>query len=587
VKKRLNRGQFRDTFKSRVVIVTAVPPGSPRDLAQQANEAEGHGDASLRTRAEFAALFDLLLVGRDQAPGSTELTVLDKDAKLTSAGQAIRDYLAASRGKDELFDEAMYMVHVTGWPLQDMVPEQPVRASGEARLALWRTDPRDDRHIAPPDAEGVLLASSMFSLVNSGNRTLRAPKRSWKVNFDLDGGDDRLAGMSRLNLKSMVNDPSQMRESLAWRLFERAGVPASRHTYAKLGINADYMGLFSFVEQVDRKFLKDHFGKNDAGNLYKAYCGDAGCASLEHRVGRDGDDGGRQYFTPGSSDLTYRLKTNEHGPSSNTYDDLAALVRTINGVDIPGGEERFRSDAFRESVESVMNASCLLRWASANVLLGSWDNYFATPSNYYLYNSGRKGGEKDFVQAPYFTLIPWDYDNCLGIDYFDTEWQYTDLLDWASNTANYCKKVGYPARTSPTPLVQNLLRNPDFRRYYLDHLEHLLDTEVNPEAMSAAVGSDGGDGLWGRVRQAAYLESHTPHEPPFTGRQFTNDEVYQSALRQQRLRHQDATIEGILDFVRMRHDSARKQLSVLRQTDPRGASGASFSGVMESLPAQV
>jgi hypothetical protein len=115
----------------------------------------------------------------------------------------------------------------------------------------------------------------------------------------------------------------------------------------------------------------------------------------------------------------------------------------------------------------------------------------------------------------------------------------------------------------------------------------LLDTEVNPEAMSAAVGSDGGDGLWGRVRQAAYLESHTPHEPPFTGRQFTNDEVYQSALRQQRLRHQDATIEGILDFVRMRHDSARKQLSVLRQTDPRGASGASFSGVMESLPAQV
>jgi len=587
MKKSLDRGQFWDTFKSRVVVVTAIPPGRSRDLAQQANQAEGSGDASLRSRAEFSALFDLLLDGRSQAPGQPQLKLLDKDAALTSAGQAIQDYLAASRGKDEIFEQAMYMVHVTGWPQQDMKPEQAVRSSGDARLALWRTDPGDERHIAPPDAEGVLLATSTFSLMNSGNRTLRAPKRSWKVNFDLKGGDDRLAGMSRLNLKSMVNDPSQMRESLAWRLFERAGVPASRHTYAKLGINADYMGLFFFVEQVDEKFLRDHFGKNDGGNLYKAYCGDVGCATLERRVGADGDDRGFQYFTPGSSDRTYRLKTNEDDPSYNTYDDLAALIRTVNGVGLPGADERFRSDAFRESVERMMNARCLLRWAGANLLLGSWDNYFATPANYYLYNSGRKGGAKDFVQSPYFTLIPWDYDNSLGIDYFNTEWQYTDLLDWASSTANYCKKVGYPGRTSPTPLVQNLLRNGDFRRYYLDHLEHLLDTEFNPEAISAAVGSEGGDGLWERVRHAAYLESHTPYDPPFTGRQFSNEEVYQAGLRQQSLRHGEAGIEGIVNFVRMRHDSARKQLAELRKTDPAGSSGASFSGAMEPLPARA
>ena len=57
------------------------------------------------------------------------------------------------------------------------------------------------------------------------------------------------------------------------------------------------MGLFFFVEQVDARFLKDHFGSNDRGNLYKAYCGDVGCATLERRVGADGDDSGRQYFT--------------------------------------------------------------------------------------------------------------------------------------------------------------------------------------------------------------------------------------------------------------------------------------------------
>jgi spore coat protein CotH len=144
--------------------------------------------------------------------------------------------------------------------------------------------------------------------------------------------------MGRLNLKAMYNDPSQMREALAWRLFRRVGVPASRHTFTKLAFDAVYRGLFSLIEEVDKRFLKDHFGKNHRGNLYKAYCGDKGCATLEH-LNKDGDDSGQQYFTPGRNDLTYRLKTNEEDAKANTYDDLAFFIRTINGVQLPGGNE--------------------------------------------------------------------------------------------------------------------------------------------------------------------------------------------------------------------------------------------------------
>jgi hypothetical protein len=490
------------------------------------------------------------------------------------------------RRDDRFFDEAMYMVHVTGWPEDHLQPEQPFSSPEGASFAIWPTAPEDGRHIAPPDQGGVLLATPTFSLMNTGNRTLRAPKRSWKVNLQVGPGRHRLAGMSRLNFKSMFNDPSQMRESLAWGLFEKAVVPASRHTYAKLAINARYMGLFFVVEQVEKRFLKEHFGKNDRGNLYKAYCGDVGCATLQHRTGAAGDDSGRQYFTPGSDDLTYRLKTNEDDDSANGYDDLATLIRRINGVGLAGGDERFETDAFRESVEGILNVKCLLRWASVNLLLGSWDNYFATPANYYLYNSGLKKRERDFVGSPYFTLIPWDYDNSLGIDFFDTRWQDTDLLDWPAQTVNYCKKVGYPARTTETPLVQNLLKNPDLRRYYLDHLEHLLDTHYNPDSIAEDVGSDR-RGLWGRVSQAAYLESNSPHEPPFTGRQFSNDEVYRSGRLQHELRHEPERILGILNFVRMRYDRAREQLATLRRRDAAGASGASFPAVMESLPVRA
>ena len=184
------------------------------------------------------------------------------------------------------------------------------KAPHGARLDVWRTNPASNLHIPGPGAEGVAFSTPGFSLINSGNRTLHAPKRSWKITLEhAAGGADHLAGMTRVNLKSMYNDPSQMREALAWRLFGQAGVPAARHTYAKLAFDETYYGLFCVIEQVDKRFLKDHFGDNDRGNLYKAYCGDVGCATLEHRAGPDGDDSGRQYYRDAADDRTDRLKT--------------------------------------------------------------------------------------------------------------------------------------------------------------------------------------------------------------------------------------------------------------------------------------
>jgi hypothetical protein len=583
----LDKGQFWDLFKNRAVVVTDLPPGQGRDLAKRVNQAEGRGDALLRTRAEYSALFELLLPDPGSASASATLTLLDETGNVTATGQAVELYLKASTGNDDLFDQAMCMIHVTGWSQLGHLLEEPVEASGGARLALWRSDPGDSRHLTTPDQEGVVFATSTFSLMNSGTRTFRTPKRSWKLDLQAEGGDARLVGTSRLNLKAMFNDPSQMREALAWELFGKVGVPSSRHTYAKFGINERYMGLFSVVEQVDRRFLKAHFGENDEGNLFKACCGDLGCATLERRVGADGDDSGRQYRpAEGSTDPTYRLKTNQDNRAANTYDDLARFIRTINGIGLPGGDSRFDSDAFRESVESIMNATGFLRWAGVNLLIGGWDSYFATPANYHLYNSGRKGGEREFVESPYFTFIPWDCENSFGIDFFNTQWQYTDIVDWPSNTKNYCRRNS-SGRVSRIPLVRKLLRNRDFLRYYLDHLEYLLDTDFNPDAISARMGTDDGDGLWDRVRQAAYLESDTPHGRPFTGRQFTNHEVYLTGYQQHELRRGAAKIEGIFHYVLMRYDRAREQLATLRRIHPRGASGATFSGMMETLPERV
>src|SRR6516165_9168086 len=457
----------------------------------------------------------------------------------------------ASPGKPEFFRGDMYMFRVTGFRPGRGVITEPVKPAHGARLDVWPTDPGDRRRVPAPGGEGVVFSTTAFGLEDSGNRTLRAPKRAWRIILDASGDGSPLAGMTRINLKAMYNDPSQMREALAWRLFRIAGVPAPRHTYAKLAFGTSYRGLFSVIEHVDKKFLRDHFGKNYRGNLYKTGYRDIGGANLEHRTGSDGDDSGRQYFIPGSVERTYRLKTNKNNPEANTYDDLACFIRTINGIGLPGGEKRLDTDAFRESVDGIMNVTAFLRWAAVNMLLGSWDNYYVSGSNYYLYNSGHRGKADDFVSSPYFHFIPWDYDNCLGIDYSGTQWQYADILDWPGKANR---------RTPKIPLVRNLLRNHDYRRYYLDYMEHMLDTEFNPRAIAARIGSRSEDGLWSRVRQAAYLESDTRCGQPFTGRRYTNDEVYRSACRQHELGHGKKHMEGIVHYVRMRHDSARAQL---------------------------
>ena len=159
----------------------------------------------------------------------------------------------ASRGKQEFFDTDMYMFHVTGFPLTGKLVKPPAQSFGNAELKVWRIDPNDHRRIPAPSEEGILFRTSGFSLGNRGNRSLRAPKPSWRIDLSKHGGiDNCLAGMSRINLNAMYSDPAQMREALAWHLLGKVGIPSPRHTYAKLAFSASYRGLFSLIERASQ-----------------------------------------------------------------------------------------------------------------------------------------------------------------------------------------------------------------------------------------------------------------------------------------------------------------------------------------------
>ena len=481
----------------------------------------------------------------------------------------------AFRTKKELFESEMLFVRINGWDERKMTPAALAdeTAVSNAELVVYKARAKSTLHC--PDAEAttadLAYKTRSFTLRTSGNLTNGTPKSSYKIS--LEKKDDRLFGLRKLNLKSMWNDVSQMREGIAWSLFAEAGIPAPRHTYAKLCINGKYFGLYSFIEEVDKPFFKDRgFDSLDEGNLYKAYvsAADVGGASLAHRS-QGGDDSGAQYKKLENVDeRTYRLKVlgDDEGPARTSYDDLATLVRTVHGKGPAGAT----GAAYERAVEGVFNVKAFLRWAAVNTLLGAWDNYSATPANYYLYNSGLRAAPNELVAKPYFTWIPWDYDNILGIDYFGTAWHQASIL----------APTGYDGREAfgTAPLLPKLLESPRFLAYYLDFLEWANNTIFTEASIGAKM-----ERLRDRARQAAFLEGEGA-KPAHTGRQFSNDQVHFNGFSNIELRQGQQFTLGIRHFVVMRHANVEAQLAKVRadRKVARGSSGATFPVAAEPVP---
>ena len=204
-------------------------------------------------------------------------------------------------------------------------------------------------------------------------------KRNMKIKLDWTNDDQSYKSVETLNLNAGGLDPSKLRDAFSYWLFQQAGVPAPRTTFAELTLTIpgrfekETLGLFTIVEQVNKSFLKDRFGSKK-GLLMKP----EGIASMEYH----GDDW--RFYAP-----LYRPDDTPSSAQSRRVMDFAHLVNH-------GSEQEFQ-----DSIATYLDVDGFLRFIAVNALIVNLDTLLAMPQNYYLH-LGRDTNK--------FVFFPWDLD---------------------------------------------------------------------------------------------------------------------------------------------------------------------------------
>jgi len=225
------------------------------------------------------------------------------------------------------------------------------------------------------------------------------PKHKFKLDFKgsvfrFDAGERRV---EEINLHSAYQEPGEetyLRETLAFHILRRAGVPASLTKYVHVRVNNDFYGLFYFVEQVDGKFLKRN-GMDPKGPLYKA-------VHWKYSNLRHGNpsipcpyatpDYPMRWMNDGCPEIYRKASKRDR----DNWDDLWELTQTI---------ERARADVNGAAhlLYDTLNLPALINEMAAQTLILGADR---CTKNYYMH--------KDWTGE--WSRLPWDVEDAFPGD---------------------------------------------------------------------------------------------------------------------------------------------------------------------------
>lgn len=314
-----------------------------------------------------------------------------------------------------------------------------------------------DAYIA---AQSVSINGTVFNNVGAkykGNSSYNANqvKNPWHIELDTYV-DQNYQGFTDIKLSNVIFDPSFVREALAYKML-RNYMKAPEANFAKVFVNGTYIGLYTNVESISKKFVDKHFGSKT--NAFFDCSPPAGAGPQSTNLPNLAYLGtnSSSYFT------AYDMK------SDTGWDDLIDLTNTLSN-----------NITAIESKLDVDRALWMLAFDNVIVNLDSYIGQFK--QNYYLYkdDNGR------------FNPIVWDLNMSFGT--FGMTGSGGRLTSTASK-----RTVSHTLHSTESswPLVQKLLAVPSYKKKYLAHYKTILNEMItsgiyltDAQALQALVQAD-------------------------------------------------------------------------------------------------
>ncbi|MFC6268127.1 CotH kinase family protein [Frigoriflavimonas asaccharolytica] len=303
-------------------------------------------------------------------------------------------------------------------------------------------------------AQSVAINGTVFPNVGAkykGNSSYDANqvKNPWHLELD-QYVDQNYQGYTDIKLSNVIFDPSFVREALAYKVLGNyMDVPLAN--YAKLYVNGVYIGLYTNVESISKKFVDNRFGSKT--NAFFDCSPPAGAGPTSTNLPT------LQYLGTNytSYETAYDLK------STTGWDDLINLTNTLSTT----------TSANTASIESVLDIDRTLWMLAFDNIFVNLDSYIGQfKQNYYLYKSNN--GQ--------FNPIVWDLNMCFGT--FGNTGSTTSGGGpggpgggSTSLTSTQKQQLSHTLHSTEStwPLVQKLLAIPSYKKKYLAHYKTILN----------------------------------------------------------------------------------------------------------------
>src|SRR3989338_1335383 len=259
----------------------------------------------------------------------------------------------------------------------------------------------------------------MMGSVMVDGTVVESIKKPLKISMNEYVSSQKYDGLSKINLSNGFQDPSMMRDALAYKFMRDAGLDVPRTAYTKLYLNGTYWGLYLMVEEIDKRALKNWY-ESDSGNLFKCI-NNTGLAYQGTSVANYMDE--------------FELQTNE------TANDWSRLIYLTKNITTPQAN-------FEDSILKVLNIDQYLYVLASDIIMLNWDSYYDHGRNFFLYQN---------PESNLMDWIPWDYNLAFSTSNTDLIIDYTQTLD------------------GPKQLVKKLQEDPELRSSFFDHVCILMD----------------------------------------------------------------------------------------------------------------